>query len=172
MLAMGRALMVPSRLLIVDEFSLGLARSSSNDLALRENRHLTRSELRRWAGRQQLIAPDDPARAALRSQGRQPASLRTFGTTPPPVAGRGWKRLTSCSIKGDPVVSIHRRSAAAPETAGSAPLLEPLACRMGPAGRDVCMRDPNRLAHWPRICRVCNENTTSYDARAESPAPR
>ena len=56
------------------------------------------------------------------------------------------------------MLAIRRRPAAAQQTASSARRPAPFVCGMGPAARGMCMRDPNRLAQWPDICRICNEN--------------
>jgi len=55
------------------------------------------------------------------------------------------------------MLAIRRRPAAARQEARSARRPEPLVCGMGTAARDMCMQDPNRLAQWPDICRICNE---------------
>ena len=59
------------------------------------------------------------------------------------------------------MISIRERLVI-PETAASSAGRRGLpACRMGAAGRDVCMQDPNRLEHWPAICHTCNETMIS-----------
>jgi hypothetical protein len=55
--------------------------------------------------------------------------------------------------------SRHLRPTTARTTASFAPRPALQPCPMGAAARDVCMQDPNRLAHWPDICRTCNEKT-------------
>jgi hypothetical protein len=60
------------------------------------------------------------------------------------------------------VVSIRKLLSRAEATAaGSAPRPGFPACPIGSAGRAVCMQDPNRLAHWPEICRTCNQEMRS-----------
>jgi hypothetical protein len=56
------------------------------------------------------------------------------------------------------MLAIQRRPAAARQTTTSTRRPEPPVCGMGTAARDMCMRDPNRLAQWPNICRICNED--------------
>lgn len=60
--------------------------------------------------------------------------------------------------------SIHPR--AKPQMmASSSPGPRPLPCPMGATGRDVCMQDPTRLAHWPDICRTCRQRAAVLEER-------
>jgi hypothetical protein len=64
----------------------------------------------------------------------------------------------------------HRQSAPMVTDAGRRRGLRP--CPMGAAGRDVCMQDPAHLAHWPDICRTCNEKARSRAGCGASSAIR
>lgn len=45
-------------------------------------------------------------------------------------------------------------------------------CPMGSAVRDVCMQDPNRLAHWPANCVACNDKMRERSSTRRAGSPR
>jgi hypothetical protein len=81
-------------------------------------------------------------------------------------SGCGKTTLLNCvPTKGVSVLWIQKRRLTNETTAKSAPRQGPPACPLGTSGRDVCMEDPNRLAHWPDICRTCNPSRHSRSSR-------